>query len=308
MLAAGADPGQLIGELGDGLLAAFPGEIRSVYLLGSRALGAETAGSDVDLAIIFSGDAPADRRRAAAQWAEAKGRERGVMVDASVLDGRELGRGIRPALRIGRLLAGPDLLRGLPLRPAPELVAYYAHLAAYFIWAIRGRPAALGHPLDYPAPGEIYGGYERNGVRTGDNQYAPGCAMLVNTVVSLANFRLARLAGEFVPNKSLTVAAYRHLLPDDPWREVVVGVYELGRSRGGGRLPETPADRDRLAACCRQVLAMENEGLGACLLLLPRIAELEDEELRGRMRGIVARASSTSPPHAAALAAAAARL
>jgi hypothetical protein len=308
MLAAGADPGQLIGELGDGLIAAFPGEIRSVYLLGSRALAAEVAGSDVDVAIIFSGRAPADRRRAAAQWAEARGQARDIMVDASVFDEHELAKGIRPALRIGRVLAGPDLLRGLPLKPGPELVAYYAHLAAYFIWAIRGRPATLTHPLDYPAPGETYGGYERNGVRTGDNQYAPGCAMLVNTVVSLANFRLARLAGEFVPNKCLTVAAYRHLLPDDPWLEIVVGVYELGRSRWGGRLPETPADRERLAGCCRQVLGMENEGLGACLLLLPRIAELKDEDIRGRLRGIVARARSTSPEHAAALAAAAVRL
>jgi hypothetical protein len=303
MLAAGADPGQLIDEWGGRLLADFPADIRSVYLLGSRALGVETAGSDVDLAIICAGAAPQERRRAAAEWVEAQGRARGIMVDATLLDEPGLGRGIRPHLRIGRLLAGPDLLRGLPLRPEPELVAYYAHLAAYFIWAVRGRPPALAYPLEYPAPAEAYCGYERNGIRTGENRYDAGWAMLVNTVVSLANFRLARLAGEFVPNKSLTVAAYRRLLPADPWLELVAGVYELGRIRGAGRMPEAPAERERLAGYCRGVLALENEGLGACLLLMPQVAGF-DEELRQRFRGIAVRISSASPAHAAALAAA----
>ena len=303
MLAAGADPGQLVGEWGERLLAAFPAEVRSVYLLGSRALGAEVPGSDVDLAIICAGAAPPERRRAAAEWVGAQGRARGIPVDVTLLDEPRLAQGIRPYLRIGRLVAGPDLLRGLPLRPDPELVAYYAHLAAYFIWAVRGRPAALAYPLEYPAPTEPYRGYERNGIRTGEDRYDAGWAMLVNTVVSLANFRLARLAGEFVPNKSLTVAAYRRLLPSDPWLDLVAGVYELGRIRGAGRMPEAPAERARLAGYCREVLALENEGLGACLLLVPQVAGF-DEELRQRFRGITSRVSSVSPAHAAALAAA----
>ena len=308
MPAQGADPDRRVDEVRDGLLAAFPGEIRSLYLLGSRALGRQIKTSDIDLAIVFQGGADAGTRRAVAEWLGRARGEGGPPLDAAVLEEREL-RPRRPALPADRPAAvGPDVLKDRPLKPAAEVTAYYAHLAAYFIWAVRGRPAALHHPLAYPEPGGEFLGYERYGIRTGDNQYAPGFSQLVNCVSCVATFRLAHLAGDFFPNKSMMVAAYTRCFPADPWLELVAGVYELGRTRWQGRIPPDPADRRRLAELCGQVLPFENEGLGACILLLPGFLALEDADLRQRVRGIVGRLSSSSPAHAEALAEARARL
>ncbi len=308
MPAAGADSGSLVAGLRDRLLAAFSGEIHSLYLLGSRALGRETAASDYDLAILFRHPADAGKRQAVERWAETIRRAGEVMVDTTVLDPGDLAGGVRPYLKIGRCLTGEDVLGGAPLRPADELVAYYGHLAVYFLWAVRGRPAVLQHPLAYPAGGEEFRGYDRQGIRVGENQYVPGCAQLVNDVCSLANFRMARLAGVFCPSKSLTVATWSQCLPDDPWLPLVREVYELGRTQGQGRLPDAPADRRRLAEWCGALLPFENEELTACLLALPRFAALPDPELRQRTLSIVRGVTSRDPAVVAALAAAKALL
>jgi hypothetical protein len=302
MPAEGAAPDRLIGGLRDRILADFPGQIRSLYLLGSRALGREVETSDVDFALVFAGGADPAKRRAVADWLGRQRQAGGPMIDATVLDERDWTGGVRPYLQIARLLAGEDVLKDRPLKPAEELVAYHAHLAIYFIWAVRGRPDVLQHPLEYPEPGGEFCGYERHGLRIGENQYVPGCGQLVNSVVSVATFRVAHLAGEFFPNKSLVAATYARCLPADPWTDLVAGVYELGRIRSQGRLPADEAGRRQLADYCRRTLAFENEGLGACLLLLPSIAVLADPDLKQRVRGIVERMSSSSPVHAAALA------
>ena len=288
MPAEGAAPDRLIGGLRDRILADFPGQIRSLYLLGSRALGRQIETSDLDLAVIFK-EGGAEKRRAVAEWLGRVRRDGGPMLDATVLVEEDYARGVRPYLQIARLLAGEDVLKDRPLKPAEEVTAYYAHLAAYFIWAVRGRPAALRYPLEYPEPEGEFFGYERYGIRVGDSQYGPGFSQLVNCVSCVATFRLADLAGEFFPNKSMMAAAYARCFPADPWLDLVTGVYELGRVRSQGRLPAGGAERRQLAEFCRRTLAFENEGLGACLLLLPRIAALADPDLRQRVRGIVER-------------------
>jgi len=304
----GAEPDGLVAGLSGRILAAFPGEIRSLYLLGSRAIDREVETSDVDFALFFRDGADPGRRRAVADWLAREREAGGPMLDITVLDEPDLAGGIRPYLKIARLLAGEEVLRGRPLKPAEELVAYHAHLAAYFIWAVRGRPAELRHPLGYPEPGGEFSGYERHGLRVGENRYAPGFGQLVNSVISVATFRVAHRAGEFFANKGMVAAAYARCLPADPWTDLVAGVYELGRIRWQGRIPADAADRRRLAGLCREVLAFENEGLGDCLLLLPRFLALGDADLRQRVRGIVERVSSSSPAPAAAIAEARARL
>jgi hypothetical protein len=303
MPAAGADPGTLVGGLRDRLLAAFPGEIRSLYLVGSRALGCEIGTSDIDLAVLFHGEATAERRRAVERWVEGAAPADGPALEVAVLDPADLERGLRPHLQIARLLAGEDVCRGRPLKPAETLRGYYVHLALYFIWAVRGRPAKLSYPLAYPAEeGEFYG-YERHGLRLGENRYGPGFSQLVNDVNCLATFRLAQRS-EFIPNKSLVAAAFARAFPDDRWGDLVAGVFELGRTRWQGRVPPEGADRRRLADYCRRMLEFENETLAACLPLLPGMAVMDDPEIRRRVRGILGHLDATEPAAAAALAAA----
>ncbi len=301
---AAGDP---IGAACREILAAFPGEIAGLYLLGSRAIGREDAASDLDLGIVFRGEAPAERRRAAGERVAALGRRGPVPIDVTILDEVEARRGIRPLWTLGRLLAGDDVLRGCPLRPLPELRIYYAHLAVYFPWAIRGRPASLRFPLARPGDGEFLG-YDRQGIRTGPDAYRPGFKMLANVVLSIANFRLAQGPGVPVASKHFTAAAYAQSLPEDPWLDLVMQVDSLCRIRWQGRVPEDPEDRSALAGCCCRVADFENEAVGACLLLLPQFAAAEDPDLRQRLRGMVGRVRSDSPAHAAAIAEARAKL
>lgn len=285
------------------LLAAFPGEIGAIYLLGSRALGAADPASDVDLGAVFRGTAPQERRRSATEFAKRLGGAAGTPFDVEILDEAEAALGLWPRWTTGRLVAGDDMLRGLPVRPAEELAAYFAQMAVYFPWAIRGRPETLRHPLAYPGAGEFFG-YERLGIRVAEGDYRPGLRMLVNVVLSIANARLARFRGMAMPNKHLIAEAYRRSLGDDPWAGLVAEVDAICRVRARGEIPGEPAERQALADCCRRVLDLENEAVGDCLLDLPRQASARDPEMRRRARGIAARASSSSATHAAAIAAA----
>jgi predicted nucleotidyltransferase len=299
-----ADFEKLIKSICDLFLTEFPGELSGIYLLGSRKAGADIPTSDIDLAVVFKGPFVEEKNRAAREFSKSLGSLSPVMLDITLLAEDDARMGIRPYLRLGRLLAGVDVLANCPLKPAPALIGFYAYSALFFMWVIRGRPDELKHPLSYPAADQFYRGYDIRGVATGENKFRPGFNTFVNLVVSIANFRLAAQAGEFVPSKSRTVEQYRRHLPNDPWRGLVEDVYELGRTRWGGRLPESEPDRSRMAARCQEALAFENDCLGTCLLKLPDLMAVEDAELNRWMQGVLSRVRSDSPSHSAAIAAA----
>jgi hypothetical protein len=302
--AAGGNPEGLLPEVCQRFLSAFPERIRGIYLLGSRALGCAIASSDLDLAIVFRGTAEPPLRKEAQDLAAEIRRSTPLVVELTVLDEPEIQQGVRPYLKIGKLLAGQDVLRDSPLKPKAELLGYFAYSSFYFSWVIRSKPAILPYPLAYPDPaGEFYG-YEQNGIWTGEKTFRPGLGLLVNLAASIANFRLAREAGEFVPNKSLTVAAYRKRFPADPLGQWVQEVFELGRERWPGAIPGDEKDRRTLADLCRRSLAFENESMGLGILLLPQLALVPAPELKQWLRGIAKVLRSASAPHAAALAAA----
>jgi hypothetical protein len=302
--AASGNPEGPLQEICRKFLAAFPDRIRGIHLLGSRALGCAIDSSDVDLAIVFRGTAESSVRKAAQDLAAEIRRSSPLVVELTVLDEAEARQGVRPHLKIGRLLAGEDMLRDCPLKPAAELLGYFAYSPLYFSWMIRGKPPVVRHPLGYPNPtGEFYG-YEESGIWIGEKAFRPGLGLLINLAASIANFRVALEAGEFVPNKSLTVAAYVKHFPADPLGEWVQEVFELCRRRWQGAIPTASGDRQVLADLCRRALAFENENMGRCLLQLPPLASVPAPELRQRIRGVLQFVQSDSAPHAAALASA----
>jgi hypothetical protein len=302
--AAGGNPEGPLQEICRQFLSAFPERIRGIHLLGSRALGCAIPSSDVDLAIVFRDTADSAARQAAQDLAADIRRSGPLVLELTVLDEAEARQGVRPNLKIGRLLAGEDALRDCPLKPAAELLGYFAYSPLYFSWVIRGKPSLLRYPLTYPNPtGEFYG-YEQNGIWTGEKTFGPGLGLLINLAASIANFRLAQKAGEFIPNKNLTVAAYRKHFPADPLGEWVKEVFELCRQRWQGAIPTASGDRPVLADLCRRTLAFENESMGLCLLELPQLAAVPGADLKQRIRGILKVVRSDSTAHAAALASA----
>jgi predicted nucleotidyltransferase len=302
--AASGNPEGPLQEICRRFLAAFPDRIRGIHLLGSRALGCAIPSSDVDLAIVFRGTAESGTRQAAQDLAAEIRRSGPLVLELTVLDEAEARQGVRPNLKIGRLLAGEDALRDSPLKPKEELLGYFAYSPLYFSWVIRGRPPRLRHPLTYPNPAGEFFGYEQNGIWSGEKSFRPGLGLLINLAASIANFRLALEAGEFVPNKSLTVAAYRKRFPADPLGEWLREVFELCRQRWQGAIPTAPGDRPVLADLCRRALAFENDSMGRCLLELPQLASVPSADLKERIRGILKVVQSDSAAHAAALASA----
>lgn len=267
---------------------AYPARLRAVYLLGSRALGEALATSDLDLGLVFSGAlGREDRDRV---WDHLKTVGPGpVPVDLVILDEGELGRGVRPRMKQGRLLAGEDVLKDCPLLPPEELLGHFAYSALFFIWLIRGKPEELRPPLAYPSPDGPCGGYADRGEWEGGDRFSPGLGTLVNLVVSLANFRLAEI-GIYFPSKTQTVREYRRHLPDDPWLDLVEQVYADGRLRWQGRVPQDEAGRRRLEAWCPRVLAFENAVLHACIGRLPEFLRLENSDLRAKFASFARRA------------------
>lgn len=293
-------------ELGEAFLAAFPGRILSVYLLGSRAVGREIESSDLDLGLVFSGRLGRGERDRA--WEFLHGRPAGpVPVELVLLDEAGIARGVRPRIQQGRLLLGEDVLKGRPLLPRSELLGHFAYSAAYFIWLVRNKPVRLRYPLGYPAPGQPFEGYTDAGRWEGGDRFSPGLDVLVNLVLSVANFRLA-LEGIYFPSKAATAEEYRRAFPGGPWTDLVEEVYEYGRIRWKGRLPAEEGDRERIREWCPQILAFENEFLDGCIRRILELLSIEDEELRSRLASFAGRTITESPEHNRVLAIARERL
>jgi predicted nucleotidyltransferase len=290
--------------MADRLLAAFPGRLRSVYLLGSRADGRALPGSDVDLGLVFAGIlGPGERDRI---WdvVKAAGDTGPTIFDLSILDEADLRRGVRPPLKHGKLLAGEDRLKDCPLMPAADLVGYFAYTALHFVGVIRGRPANLRYPLDFPAPGAEFCGYERYGVWTGRDEFRPGFNELVNLVTSIGGYRLASRTGQFPPNKRVAAEGYGQAFPGPAEGAMLTELYLLCRESAGGAVPAGAEQRAAIAAWCPQVLPFENAFLDEAIRRLPEFLRLEPPDLQLRLARAAVRLHSAAPEHAAPLAAA----
>ncbi len=292
---------EFLSSLCDLLQAAFP-DILSIYLLGSRAVGTAIPTSDVDLAVIFKGGEQAAQKPRVRRFLDAWRRLSPVMMDLAVLDEAEVRQGVKPHLKLGRLLVGPDVIKTSPLRPQAELLLLFAGAAFYFIPVVRNFPPKVRYPLAFPDPASPYRGYEAQGICTAPGRYRPGFSALVNLVVGIANFRLALLKGIFTPNKSLTVSAYREHLPNDRWLPLVAEIYETCRLRLQGELPETTEDRARLSHLCAQVLEFENDFLGTCILSLDLFLAVDHPDLQRQVAAFVRTIETDVPPQAGALA------
>ena len=140
----------------DRFISAFPGQILSIYLLGSRAVGCDIGTSDVDLAVIFNEFSGAARRPEVRQFLSEMLAKSPVPMDILVLDADDVRKGVKPHLKTGKVLVGPDILKECPLKPKAELLLYDAGSAAFhFIRILRFVkgviPKTLRYPLDYPS-------------------------------------------------------------------------------------------------------------------------------------------------------------
>ncbi len=298
---ASSAPDPFFAAVAQVLTIAFPGDVRSLYVLGSRADATAIPSSDVDLAVILrTGIDPATELNVE-RLVEAVGQICPVMLDVTVLREDELTRGVAPNLKTHRLLLGPDLLGNCPLIPKAQLVFFYAGLAIHFAMVVRGG-RYLTLPLAYPEPGGFFCGYERQGIRVADGIYVPGFNLFVSLVLALASFRLATRAGVFPTSKSEILGAYRLHLPDDALLPIVTDAYEICRLRLQGRVPADGAERRQIALRCRELLPFENEFLAVAMQLLEAGAPSMPGAMRSQALDLLQRVQSDSATQTAQLA------
>ncbi len=297
----GASLEDLVAGLERRLRSSFPGRLRGIYLLGSRAAGRNLPGSDVDLGLVFSG--LLDRTARDQVWSAAKAAADGGphLVDLTLLDDADLARGVKPYAKEGRLLAGEDALAGCPLLPPGALLAAYALSGLYYLWLVRGQPEALPRPLAFPSPAGEFRGYEEAGIWVARERFAPGFNTLHNLVASIGNFRIGAAAGFFFGSKHDTAAHYRRLLPADPWEPMLAEIQEICRGRWSGAVPPPGEDRRRLAQWCGRMPEFENLFLGEMIPQLPRLAAAAAPDVRARLARFLPRLRGLSEAEERAL-------
>jgi hypothetical protein len=288
------------GALTQMLSTAFSDDVRSIYVLGSRADSTAIPSSDVDLAVILRSGIDPETARQVGHFIEAVGQISPVMLDVTVVREDELARGVAPNLKNNRLLRGPDLLRDCPMIPKSQLIYFYAGLAIHFAMVVRGG-RGITLPLSHPEPDGLYCGYERHGIRVADGTYVPGFNLFVSLVLALASFRLATRAGVFPSSKSEILGAYQRHLPGDPMLPIVTDAYEICRLRLQGRVPAEGLESRQIALRCRQILPFESEFLEVAMKVLEDGAAGMPAELRAQALSLLNRVQSDSPAQLAKL-------
>jgi hypothetical protein len=250
---------------------AFPDRVRGCYLRGSHATGTSTAGSDLDLFIVFK-EGFAGRAEVEKAYAICRSCARAAPVPLEVIvvsesdlhDGDDLVIPLNLKLAT-RLLHGEDIRPGLPGLRVDAWVRSVVH-TPYFSYrfpAQRRRLPALTFPLRHIDPDRPFYGYDRwlGGPDGGGLAGVSGTKLLVATVCWTATAIVALRTGRYVPDKNAAVELYREHVGDQ-WTDLVVRTYELCRNRWQYRLPDGQADRRALRELCRRALPFQNHFLG----------------------------------------------
>jgi hypothetical protein len=144
---------------------AFPGRIHSAYLVGSQADGTAVASSDIDLRIVFRGEFQPGEVEQFLQVRQQVRQSSPLDIDCPPLSQQRLLADEDWLHETLSIKAASQLLYGEDLRPLlelPSLDAFTRHISAApvkFMRRLRGDPAALALPLEYPDPAGLFFGY-----------------------------------------------------------------------------------------------------------------------------------------------------
>jgi hypothetical protein len=160
-----------------------------------------------------------------------------------------------------RLLHGEDIRAAVPLKPMEQYIRDTMHFQFRLSARVRGNPALLTFPLDYPDPSDRFFGYARRRMRAIDWTAVYGTKDLVATATFIATALVGLLAQQYVVSKRESVEQYRAWIGDE-WTPFVTDVYELCRRKWNYLVPHDAAERARLRELCRRSLAFENHFFG----------------------------------------------
>lgn len=247
---------------------AFPGRIRAVYLRGSHASGSSTAGSDIDLFVVFEdGFGDRDEHEAAQAVCRHCALLTSVMLEIIPLseeqlhDERQLA--IALALKLGtRLVSGTDIRPELPELDSTRYVRSVVHTPCYsYIFPEKRRQAGvLSYPLEHLEAEGPFFGYDQWLMPGPDGVEVPSTKLLVASVGWTATALIALRTRKYVSDKANCVELYQSDVADE-WTELVVDVHEHCRNRWRYRVPDSVADRRTLRELCARALPFQNHYL-----------------------------------------------
>lgn len=237
--------------------AAFPGRIRSCYILGSYADASAVATSDLDVIIIFKGRLSLQERAMVAQLAATCAERRDVELDIEVDDEETLTRGASPNFKLGSaLIWGEDIRERTPLVSLAEWTRDRMHSSWWRIARLFDRPEVITLPLVYPESADPFRGYTRRTVRSANGEDVPCTRDLIRLTGWAATALLAFQSGIYVVRKSEAHRLYHEHIGGE-WARLIEETFTLCRMRWGYLIPAAPEERKQLRKLCDQTLGFE---------------------------------------------------
>ncbi len=235
---------------------------RGLFVAGSYAEGMPVPASDIDLVAVLREGADQELARQIAEECISLSPIRLDLVPVTSAALRTRFLALVPSFKRGTLLVfGEDVRDEIPLPPIDTFARSWADRARSFMTRIR-RADALALPLDYPAPGGEFFGYDRATILA---WYPPdttrGTKELVAIVGSGAT-ALVATRGAYVPSKGKCAAMYEEFV-GDKWTGLVRDVHAFCRERFQYSIPELEQDRRTLRVITKKVLAFERAVLQA---------------------------------------------
>lgn len=243
---------------------AFPDRVRGHFVRGSYASASSTAGSDLDMLVVFKDDfveqAEAERARTICGCCALL---TPILLEVLVVSERQLHRedNLVVALQVklaSRLVYGEDIRPQLPDFRADAYVRAVVHTPYFsYTYPAQRRGLHLTYPLGHIDPDDTFYGFDQWLIPGSDGVDIPSTKLLVATVGWTATALVALQTGLYVRDKGACVELYqRHV--GDQWTELVMSVHELCRNRWHYGIPTAEEDRRRLRELCDQTLAFQN--------------------------------------------------
>jgi predicted nucleotidyltransferase len=237
----------------------LPDRVRGYYLVGSYAYGEAQPASDIDLIVVLKDElGQADRQRFAAARAECE-RISLAPLDLSLDSEAKF-------LRVGGvwfqtaslLVYGEDIRPRIPRKPVANHIRDVMHALFPLLARVRGNPALLTFPLNYPDPSGLLYGYDARYSDNSDPQDTRTKDLATN-VLAAANALTLLVAQRYVGSgKKSDIPRQYAIWIGDQWATLVEEVIELCRIRWGYRIPDAEAGIAHLRGLCQQALGFEN--------------------------------------------------
>ena len=242
--------------------AHLPERARGYYLVGSYAAGEARPSSDIDLIVLLKGELAEGEREHFAPVRDACKRLSPIPLDITLDSEAKFFRiGGVWFQTVSLLIYGEDVRPRIPRKPVEQHSRDLMHAMYPLLARVRGNPAVLTYPLDYPDPTDALRGYDAR-YRDVPESRRTATKDLVTNVLGAASALTLLQARQYVGTgkKSDIPEQYRRWVGDE-WATLVEDVFEYCRVRWDYRVPDTPSERAQLYELCEHALAFENHFL-----------------------------------------------